>query len=102
MYTRTLILVAERREREQGNFRHSSSFSIPLSSHPCYPRHPRPKVRSRRCRSGQSAVLPFRHLPPQIGEQIAPGDQPEKLVSFHDNGDATTIEDPKQVRDLGG
>ena len=50
--------------------------------------------------SAQSAVSKSGHLPAQIGKQIASGDQPEKLVSVHDDGDTSTIEDPKQVRDL--
>src|ERR1022692_3446816 len=52
--------------------------------------------------SAQSAVSHSGHLAPQIREQIAPRDQPEKLISVHDDGDAATVEDPKQIRDLRG
>ena len=84
----------------RGFRRHSPSHSLLIRVIPESFRGP--KVRLRRCRSGQSVVSSFGHLPAQVGEQIAPGDQPQKLVSLHDNGDAAPIEYPEQIINFRG
>jgi len=43
---------------------------------------------------GQFPLVRFRglrHLPPQIGEQIAPRDEAKKFLAIHNDGDAAAV-----------
>ena len=41
-------------------------------------------------------------MPPQVGEQIAAGDEAEKLITVHDNGDTPPIEYAEQIINFRG
>src|SRR5438067_11708626 len=42
----------------------------------------------------------LRHMPAQIGKEIASGNEAKKLVAVHDNRDATAIEYAQQIIDF--